>query len=185
MNSIITLRLWRALRKPARNHPLFHYVLSQDSISAPAPTSSFFMWLFLATSLGFCWMVIFDWIPLLILLGLIFANTLSSINWSVNISRTIVDEKSQNRFDLLAAMPVGAPGVTWAIGTGYLHRQASFRWIPFLVRMMSLVLLLTFISATLFSMIILLDNTMPELTFIANTEVLATAIAGIFFVVVF
>ena len=137
------------------------------------------------TSMGFCWMVVFDWIPVLVALVLIFANTIFSVSWSVNISNTIVDEKTHNRFDLLAAMPPGTSGVSWAMCTGYLHRQASFRWVPFVVRVLSLVLLLTFIAATIISLAIIQDASMTDLALVANTRIVGIALAGIFFVIAF
>lgn len=178
-------KLWRALRYRENRHPLFQQTSSKDDHAPPSPTSSFFMWMFTLTGLGFCWTIVFDWLPVLVLTVLLFANTVYSAIWSANISRTIVEEKASKRYDLLAALPVGSSGATWAMCTGYLHGQSSFRWIPFMVRMLSIITLLTLLTAIAFSLIVLRDGTMSDIARNANINVMATAVGAVILVIVF
>jgi hypothetical protein len=130
---MISRQLWRALNNPPRHHPLFQYVLTHAKREEPKVTPGFFMWAFMCSSLTFFWTIVLDWVPYLLLGLLILLNTVYALRWVLRISATIVAEKEQRRYDLLASLPIGLLGTSWAISTGCVHRRSSFRWMPYLI----------------------------------------------------
>src|SRR5262249_39851871 len=139
--------------------------LLQTYHEPPRLTSMFFLWAFMCSSISFCFVSIpvYQWIPVLLFGALVLMLTLVALGWCVGISGVIVDEQAQKRYDLLAALPPGTPGASFAMSTGYLHRRASFRWIPRLMGMLCSTLLTTLTLAFLVTAMVLRDNTtLPE-----------------------
>ena len=130
---MLSWKLWRALNNPPRHHPLFQYVLSKAKREEPKVTSIFFMWAFMCSTITFFWTIVLDWVPYLVLAVLILFNTIYSVRWVLRISATIAREKEHRRYDLLASLPSGLLGISWAISTGCVHRRSSFRWMPYLM----------------------------------------------------
>lgn len=183
--SLMTWQLWRSFNRPPRHHPLFRYVVTHPKGESPKVASLFFMWMFLCSGFGFCWTVTFDWLPTLILLGLLFANTTYSLLWALKISRTIVDEQQQRRYDLLAALPTGKLGTSWAMSMGCLHRQASFTWIPFFVRLFTTIGFFTLVGALSVTLFILNNAELSEASYNANYDIIPLMVAGIGLVILF
>lgn len=182
---MISLRLWRALNHPPRNHPLFKYILLRTHREIPQPTNTFFLWMATFSGIGFCWTAIYDWMATILVLAVLCINTAYSMLWMNSITRTIVDEKEQRRFDLLAALPPGAFGTTWAMCTGSLHRRSSFVWVPFLIRVSSVIMLMTLVSALLITLFFISNDTLAAVAYDANFDVLPLIIAGIGLVIAF
>lgn len=182
---MISLRLWRALNHPPRNHPLFKYILLRTHRETPQPTNAFFLWMATFSGIGFCWAAIYDWISTILVLAVLCINTAYSMLWMNSITRTIVDEKEQRRFDLLAALPPGAFGTTWAMCAGSLHRRSSFVWVPFLIRVSSVIMLMTLVAALLITQFFISNDTLAVVAYDANFEVIPLIIAGIGLVIAF
>ncbi|MCA9914126.1 MAG: hypothetical protein KC496_12290 [Anaerolineae bacterium] len=172
---LLSFRLWTALKNPPRNHPLFHYALSQARKEQPRVTSGFFMWAFACSSITFFSTVILDWIPLLVLVIFLLGNTLYGVRWSLRISHMLMQEKEHRRYDLLAALPPGRLGTSWALSTGCLHQRTSFRWVPYLVGALTIILILTLLMTFGITLIVLQDDTMSEVLRLANSNILATS----------
>lgn len=182
---MIAHKIWHAFNQPPRHDPLFAYIVTQRRNTNLGVSSSFFMWLFIVTGLGFCWTVTFDWLPTLVLLALIFANTTYSALWSLSICRTIVSEQAQRRYDVLATLPLGRFGTSWAMGMGTLHRRRSFTWIPFLVRLFSMVLMITLVGALAITGLALQNTETTRLSYESNFAAIPLVIAAMGVVVVF
>lgn len=177
---MLSYRLWRALNHPPRHHPLFQYTLTHAKREEPRLTSAFFMWMFLCSSITFCWTALFDWLPLLLVTLLLSLNTVYSLVWSVRIS----SELQVRRDDLLSALPTGQIGSVYAISTGCLHRRASFRWVPFIVQGITIAGFITTLAAVGMSLIALRNPFSPEMVE-ANQVILYLSIAGTFLVPLF
>lgn len=181
---MLSWKLWRALNRPPRHHPLFQYVLTHAKKEETKVTSGFFMWLFMFTIIAFFWTIIFDWLSYLLLVLLILWNTVYSLRWTLRISATISGEKEENRYDLLASMPFGMLGTSWAISTGCVHRRSSFRWMPYLVQVSAIVVA----STMLFSVGITslaMSSTNNEALRLANFDLLYLGTAMIPFLILF
>jgi hypothetical protein len=147
----------------------------------PRVTSIFFLWGLMCSGLSFCFMSIpvYNWIPVLLFTVLLVAGTLLSLRWCVGISGVIVEEQEQKRYDLLAALPIGTSGASWAMSTGYLHRRASFRWVPRLMAVMTGIMLIVLVSAFLITIFVDQGSAdeSPRLQMV-NARVLELAAAG-------
>ncbi len=180
---MLTWKLWRALNNPPHSHPLFKRTLIANHGVKPRRAGRIllmFLCLFIAT--GFCWTVLSIWIPLILVITLVLANSVYSSIWAVNISSVIAEEHQQNRYDLLSMSPCGALGVSWAMGMGRLHRTGLFKWTQLLVRLATTILLITLVFTLFFSVFIAAKNDMPpidQLAQEANSELARSIIYGI------
>lgn len=175
----LSSRLWTALKHPPRHHPLFRYALAQARKEQPRVTSGFFMWAFACSSLTFFSTVILDWLPLLVLLLFLLLNTVYAARWALRISHMLMLEKEQSRYDLLAALPAGRLGTSWALSTGCLHQRMSFRWIPYLVGALTIILILTLLMTSGITLIVLQDQNMSEMLRLANNHILVTSLLAL------
>lgn len=171
----LSFRLWTALKHPPYHHPLFRYALAQARKEQPRVTSGFFMWAFACSSITFFSTVILDWLPLLVLVLFMLANTLYGSRWSLRISHMLMQEKAQNRYDLLAALPAGRLGTSWALSTGCLHQRMSFRWVPYLVGAVTVILILMLLMTAGITLIVLQDESLSDVLRLANNNILVTS----------
>jgi hypothetical protein len=182
---MMSLKLWRALNDPPRHHPLFQYVLTHAKREEPKVTSGFFMWAFMCSSITFFGTMVLDWIPYLLLGLLILLNTVYALRWVLRISATIVAEKEQRRFDLLASLPIGLLGTSWAISTGCVHRRSSFRWIPYLILLLVGSVVSMLLLFTAMTMVIVEKAAANDLIVIGDVNLLQLGIVGIALMVIF
>jgi hypothetical protein len=175
-------RLWAMLRQPPRSHPLFQRILRHNAGEPPRMTSTFFLWMFTCLSITFCpiSLPMNGWIPLVLFGLLLLLNTAISLYWAVNISQTILEEQEHRRYDLLAALPTGSSGVSWAMSTGYLHRQKLFIWLPALMRAIGAVLVCVLIGAMIFTVVVLRQNNMGNTAFLSNQALVPLIVRGFF-----
>jgi hypothetical protein len=174
-NKMIGWQLWRALNHPPRHHPLFKYILTRSKNVELRVTPGFFMWIFMCSSMTLVWTVIFEWIPYIFLIAIVLLNTVYALRWALRISGTIVSEKESQRYDLLAALPIGMLGTSWAISTGCLHRRSSFRWLPYLMLMLALMTTITMVIMGLLTTFVLSTDLNTE-ALLANLNLLEIAI---------
>lgn len=182
---MLSWKLWRSLNNPPRHHPLFQYVLTKAKNEEPRVTPGFFMWAFMCSSLTFFWTLVVDWLPYLLLGILILFNTIYSMRWVLRISATIASEKEQNRYDLLASLPSGLLGISWAISTGCVHRRSSFRWMPYLILLgvLNVTCMLTLFTGL--TAIIIKNASFSDRELINNLNLMQLGIIGIALMVIF
>jgi hypothetical protein len=107
---MITLMLWRRLRKPPANHPLFVRAIGMNDNPMP--------WYF---ALGAILLA-----PLVFPLGIMLLSDAYSLIWAVSASSAIAQERERGTLDLLYLLPFGAFGASWALYTGCIHRNQIF-----------------------------------------------------------
>jgi hypothetical protein len=181
---MLSFKLWRALQNPPRHHPLYQHVLSRASKDTSRLAMGFFMWAFMFATFIFIFGIIFDWL-LYIVLGLfILINTVYALRWVLRIASSLVQEKEQNRYDLLATLPIGSLGTSWAISTGCVHERASFRFIPHLILAIAIVTFFMLCGLT-FLLAFFLESSGAETTLLANLDVVQLGLSSIPFVIVF
>ena len=174
-NRMLGWQLWRALNHPPRHHPLFQYTLTHAKKEEPRVAPGFFMWIFMCSTMSLIWTVIFDWLPYIFITAIILLNTVYALRWALRISGTIVSEKESQRYDLLAALPIGMLGTSWAISTGCLHRRSSFRWLPYLMLMLAVMTTITMVIMGLLTTFVLSTDLNTE-ALLANLNLLEIAI---------
>lgn len=108
---MITWRLWRGLRYPPADHPLFKRTVEQVNRVIPP---WYLMLLLIITA------------PIVIVPGLTVAGTVYSLLWTSTIAVNINREQQAANYDQLAVLPIGTIGVHWLIATACLHRNRSF-----------------------------------------------------------
>lgn len=109
MPMMLTWRLWRGLKKPAAQHPLFLRVLNTPPLIMP--------W-YIA-----CSVIVIA--PFLLLPALVFMSGVYGLRWAVMIANSIAKEQESGMYELIALTPVGAFGSSRAIMTACLHRNES------------------------------------------------------------
>ncbi|MDQ7036626.1 MAG: hypothetical protein Q9P01_17885 [Anaerolineae bacterium] len=181
---MISWKLWQALNHPPRHHPLFQYTLTHAKKEDPKVAPGFFMWIFMCSTMTLIWTLIFDLLPYIFMTAIILLNTVYALRWTLRISGTIVAEKEMQRYDLLAALPIGMLGTSWAISTGCLHRRSSFRWLPYLMLMLAITTPITMIIMGLLTSFILTTDLNAE-AILANVDLLEIAILIIPFMFAF
>lgn len=172
---MISWKLWWALNHPPRHHPLFQYTLTHAKKEEPKVAPGFFMWIFMCSTITLIWTLIFDWLPYIFMTAIILLNTVYALRWALRISGTIVAEKEKQRYDLLAALPIGMLGTSWAISTGCLHRRSSFRWLPYLMLMLAIMTTITMVIMGLLTSFVLTTDLNAE-AILANLNLLEIAI---------
>ncbi len=182
---MISWKLWQAINHPPIQHPLFNYTVLIKGEQPPRFASGVFIWVLMSAALFFFWSTIFRWMLLALLLMALLLNTLHSLRWSLRISRTISDEKEQRRFDLLATLPTGMLGSSWAICMGCLHRRGSFRWMPSLVRSLAIAGLLMLLVFALMTSAVIDNGQMSQVARATNRETLHLALLSAGFVLAF
>lgn len=182
---MISLKLWRALSKPPRQHPLFQYVLADSKREKPGVTSGFVVWTLMLATFVFIWAVIFKPVQGIILALFVALNSIYAMRWVLRISRIISEEKQRGRFDLLASLPIGLLGTSWALSTGAVHRRSSFRWLPYLVLIVAIIAFIALCSLVTITFALLEELSGNEEAFMANLDFVRIGIRVIPFVILF
>lgn len=184
---MLTWKIWTALRHPQRTDPLLRLNLSQRREFPIQVNGVLFLWLFSCSGLGFCWSIAFNWMPLIVLMGLIFANTGISLLLAVNVGSSIAREKETNRFDLVGVLPNGAFGASWAMSLAKLYGSRRFTWTHFIIRLFFSILFLTLLCALLITLFVLRSDLNPNLNAASasNQQLLFTLVYAFTFVVIF
>ena len=182
---MISLRLWRALSKPPRHHPLFQYVLADSKREKPGVTSGFVVWVLILVAFIFIWSVIFKPVMGIILALFISLNSIYATRWVLRISRIILEEKQSRRFDLLASLPIGLLGTSWALSTGAVHRRSSFRWLPYLISMVVVIAFIALCGLITITFALLEELSSNEASMMANLDFVRIGIQIIPFLILF
>jgi hypothetical protein len=118
-----TRQLWRALRRPLKDHPLYQRV-TDDTYDDRTRWNRLLQNLLTQGQLWILpllFMTNMRTIPLVVLGG-----TLGGIIWAISISSRIHAEQNKHTYELLCVTPGGTIGVVWATITGCLHRERTF-----------------------------------------------------------
>jgi len=182
---MISLKLWRALSKPPRRHPLFKYVLAKAKEDNPQVTSGFFVWAMMLMGFLFFFVVIVEWFLPIILIALVALNSIYAMRWSVRIATAIIEEKEANRYDLLAALPIGLLGTNWAISTGCIHQRSSFKWLPYIILILNIVAFLVICSLVTLTLTLLEPLSNTEAAFVGNLYFARVGIVALPFTILF
>ncbi|MEM9951601.1 MAG: hypothetical protein AAF846_08385 [Chloroflexota bacterium] len=174
---MISLKLWRALSKPPKRHPLFQYVLLNAKREEPHVTSSFIVWVMMLATVIFTLTFLYRPATWIILASFVALNSIYSVRWVLRIARTLTQEKESRRYDLLATMPIGLLGTSWALSTGAVHKRSSFRWIPYLVLMIAIMAFISLCGLSTVTLTLIDSLSDTEQSLMAN---LAFAKVGIF-----
>ncbi|MGB7338245.1 MAG: hypothetical protein WBC91_05070 [Phototrophicaceae bacterium] len=182
---MISLKLWRALSKPPRRHPLFQYVLLDAKREQPRITSGFVIWAMMFATIIFTFSIILRPVAWVIL-GLFMAlNSIYAARWVLRIARTLTHEKETHRYDLFAALPVGLLGTSWALSTGALHRRSSFRWIPYLVLVIAIVTFIALCGLSTVTLTLIDTLSDSDKAFVENLAFARGGIAALPFIILF
>jgi hypothetical protein len=122
---IATYHLWQALHHPPSEHPI-HRRVADVAFEPHAITQ--FLYRMLTEGQMWLWPLLFVLDVRLILLVLL-SGTLCGAIWTMRVQGWIRSERTQRTYDLLCLSPIGSFGTVWAICTGCLHRNQSFRTI--------------------------------------------------------
>jgi hypothetical protein len=181
---MLSFKLWRALQNPPRHHPLYQRVLSHASKDNTRLAIGFFMWSFMLATFVFIFGIIFDWLLYVILALFILLNSIYALRWVLRIAQRLVEEKENNRYDLLAALPIGSLGTSWAISTGCVHQRSSFRFMPHFILTIAIVCFVMLCSlSTMLGLF--LETSGTEQAILANLDVVELGFASIPFVIIF
>jgi hypothetical protein len=172
---VISWKLWQALHHPPRHHPLFKYTLTHAKNEEPAIAPGFFMWVFMCSTLTLISTFIVSWLPYIFMTLVVLLNTVYALRWTWRISGTIIAEKENSRYDLLAALPIGMLGTSWAISTGCLHRRSSFRWLPYLLLMLAITTTITMVIIGLLTLSLLQVSANVQ-SYVANINIIEIAV---------
>jgi hypothetical protein len=125
---LMTWKLWRMLKNPPRNHPLF--IRMSKAQAAPLPRHiNIAAMSILVVMICFVTAVIPPLLSVALFLPMLFVvfnGSVYGLVWAARVSRTIVHEHEQRTFEILSIVPDGAFGSSWAICAGCIHRSASF-----------------------------------------------------------
>ncbi len=182
---MISFKLWRALSRPPRRHPLFQYVLSGTKREEPQVTSGFVVWVLMLAALIFIIAVIVQPVMWFILAMFVSLNSFYAARWVLRIARTIVQEKESRRYDLLASLPVGLLGTSWALTTGAVHKRSSFRWLPYLVLMIAIIACIALCGLSTLILTLLEELSENEITLARNLDFARSGIIVMPFVILF
>lgn len=165
-----TWRLWRELRHPPGDHPLFWHYRWRVSAQPAPKRMAYWRWLLLLALLLIC-ASLFLMSPtafiLIVLIGvvllpvaiLLFNSMIIGSVWTHQISAALAREYQSGRYDLLSITPRGALGISWILGAGILHRESWMRTLARVVRLVSTVLLVTFLLVTVLVTVTLYSTT--------------------------
>lgn len=163
---MLTWKLWRALRQPPHQHPLYQHTLSR-----PASAMS-----------GYLGCVVILIAPMLLLPALVFLSGVYGLRWAMQIAGAIAREHESGRFDLVALSPSGAFGSSRAIMSACLYRNESLAqiqsggaWVLRLAFALTLMLSFTSLSEP-----ILTVDYAPNVNEIVTLVYLASMVAAIY-----
>lgn len=182
---MISWQLWRAIGAPPRENPLFRHWFARAVPAGHRVTSAFIGWAFACSGITFCSLIIFEWIPYMVLVALFALNTIDGTRWAWRISQAIVAEKAQNRYELLAALPGGKLAICWAIAAGRLYESSSFRLALYTVKVITGIMLVTLMGVIAFSVIVVNVDTSSAERLAANEGVLLWGVIALPFAIAF
>lgn len=107
---MLTHTLWRALRHPSTEHPLFRRTVLRRLDAIPC----------------LAWGVALIAAPVLLLPALLLIGMTYGLIWAMMIAGLIARERTNGLFELLAVSPLGAFGTSWLICTACVHRGQAF-----------------------------------------------------------
>lgn len=127
-----TWKLWRALKHPLADHPLFLRVaVLPPSFETEARRNLMMTVLAVLLLPGLC--VLLTVAPGIIvavfampILYVVFNGMIFGMVWAARISSAITREQQQQTYDVLSMTPAGALGAHWLISTGCVHRSGGF-----------------------------------------------------------
>lgn len=179
---MLTYRLWRALKRPPRNHPLFRRALSGAKDDVPPLTGLAISWLFMCSAFALCGAVIWTAIPLTVLALVTGLNTLMGALWATSIATTIAQAQSRGQMGILGVLPLGPLGVAWALTTGCLHRRSGFFWVPFLVQLMTIILLILLAAGIVITQVVIMNERVGSASQASNQDIIPLAMIAMAFV---
>jgi hypothetical protein len=178
---MISWRIWRALGRPPRQHPLFRRLLRRQRVKAlvtipgaagqplaasAAPSYS------LADVVKTLAVVVGGWMACSLIWGLLGRYLLAvlyglplilvsfgsvyGLNIAARVSGLIADAREQNTFDLYSLTPVGPFGLSWGLSAGWLHRNDRFAQLRELIEGICILLGVIFCVMLLITMPIML-----------------------------
>jgi len=116
-------RLWKGLKYPAGDHPVFARVLD-DIYDDATRMSRLAQNIFLQGQI-WLWPLLFI-IDMRLVCLMALSGTLSGMILTLRISNRIANEQQSRTYDLLCLTPGGTIRTLWAICTGCLHREQAF-----------------------------------------------------------
>lgn len=131
-NLMISRRIWNAIKRPPRVHPLFRYVAA-DSVLSPgrsiSSTAVFFIVLLLTVAAlisrefsSALSLIIFLTIPLLVA-NFVFTGPIYGLRWAMRSGQAVATLRRLGSYDLLCLTPPGALNINWLTCTAVLHRH--------------------------------------------------------------
>lgn len=116
-------RLWKGLKNPASDHPIFARIL--DDIYDDATRMSRLLQNVFVQGQIWLWPLLFI-IDMRLICLMVLSSTLSGTILTLRISSRIAAEQQSRTYDLLCLTPGGTIRSLWAICTGCLHREQAF-----------------------------------------------------------
>jgi len=155
-----SFQLWRCLRYPPRNHPVFRHTAAIARHSHPPIPR----WIQIAGGLGLLFIICAIWSPSMILAGLaiLFASpvvflvangTVYGLLWAVSASGILRRYRQHGAHELLSLSPTDPLEIDWLFCQGTLHRGGGLEQIHTAVRLLlglglGFVLVITFFTTT-------------------------------------
>lgn len=178
-------RLWRAIQNPPWQQPIYRRGFLQARLQSPRVTGTFFPWMMMLAGIGFCSASTWPWLPNLIIVGMFLINIVYALTSGAAVSHAIATEKMSNRYPLLASSPSGTFGIAWATCVTRLHRRSSFAWVPFFVRLISIVVAVTLFIIVLMTLLVASSGRGAQASAELNTMILQQATGAVGLVVLF
>ena len=116
-------RLWKGLKNPEDNHPVFTRVLD-DIYNDATHLSRIAQNVFLQGQI-WLWPLLFI-IDMRLVCLMALSGTISGMVLTLRITNRITDEQQSRTYDLLCLTPGGTIRTLWAICTGCIHREQAF-----------------------------------------------------------
>ena len=123
ISAVTMWRLWKGLKNPASDHPVFVRVMD-DSYDDATRMSRLAQNIFLQGQV-WLWPLLFI-IDMRLVCLMALSGTFSGAILTLRISSRITSEQQSRTFDLLCMTPGGTIRTLWAICTGCLHREQAF-----------------------------------------------------------
>ncbi len=201
-----TWQLWRALRDPQLEHPMYQQFLhaSQrnkalkftDIIPIPKVFLNTSLWGFISGFALVIFMCAGGWILVLPALATIpfipLTGTIYGLFTAIRIAGYMTRERQKNRYNLIAITPHGLAGVTWAVASAVFHRSKNVSQLRDMVMGLYIVLYMVFVLLLMVAIMntIFLDRlpitpndwllTIERYEFMRNTLLLGIAISALF-----